>query len=156
MRSLRRLCQERRHIRNPRRDAAQMQFGTTTVAEAAPLDDNRRVRIAPRLAACGLALSAFVLTAGGLLLDRIAADRHVPGSGPPWLYPFLVAAISAPAAVGALIATRRPRNPIGWVLVLGALSIAAVLAAQTYGLVALDAHPGSLPGGSWAALLASQ
>jgi signal transduction histidine kinase len=126
------------------------------VAEAAPLDDTRRVRIAPRLAARGLALSAFVLTAGGLALDRIAADRHVPGSGPAWLYPFLVAAISAPAAVGALIAARRPRNPIGWVLVLGALSIAAVLAAQTYGLVALDAHPGSLPGGSWAALVASQ
>jgi signal transduction histidine kinase len=72
------------------------------------------------------------------------------------MYPFLVAAISAPAAVGALIATRRPRNPIGWILVLGALSLAAVLAAQPYGLVALDAHPGSLPGGSWAALVASQ
>ena len=59
---------------------------------------------------------SFVLTAGGLVLDRIAAGRHVPGSGPSWLYPFLVIAISAPAAVGALIATRRPRNPIGWVL----------------------------------------
>lgn len=90
------------------------------------------------------------------MLDRIAADRHVPGSGPLWLYPFLVAAISAPAAVGALIATRRPRNLIGWILVLGALSLAAVLAAETYASVALDAYPGSLPGGSWAALVASQ
>jgi hypothetical protein len=126
------------------------------VAEAAPRGDNRRVRIAPRLAACGLALAALFLIVGGLVLDRIAADRHVPGSGPLWLYPFLVAAISAPAAVGALIAARRPRNLIGWILIFGAVSLAAVLAAETYASVALDAYPGSLPGGSWAALVASQ
>jgi hypothetical protein len=127
------------------------------VAGAAPLEDNRGVQIAQRLAACGLAVSALVLTAGALAFDRIAAGRHIPGAGPAWLYPFLVAAISAPAFVGAVIATRRPRNPIGWVLVLGALSIAAVVAGQTYGLVALDAnHAGSLPGGTWAALVASQ
>ena len=75
--------------------------------------------------------------------------------GPYWLYPFLVASVSAPAAVGALIAGRRPHNSIGWILVLGALSLAAVLAATPYAWVALDAHPGSLPGGSWAALVAS-
>ena len=56
---------------------------------------------------------------------------------------------------GALIAARRPHNPIGWILVLGALSLAAVLAATPYAWVALDAHPGSLPGGSWAALVSS-
>jgi signal transduction histidine kinase len=127
------------------------------VAETAPVDDNERVRIAPRLAACAFALTAVVLIVAGLVLDRVAADRHVSGTGPVWLYPFLVAAVSAPAVVGALISTRRPRNPIGWILVLGALSLAIVLTAQTYGLLALDAHhPGSLPGGSWAALVASQ
>jgi signal transduction histidine kinase len=126
------------------------------VVEAAPLDHNGHVRIAPRLAACGLALAALVLITGGLVLDRIAADRDVPGAGPLWLYPFLVAAIAVPAAVGALIATRRPRNPIGWILVLGALSLAAVLAAESYASVALDTNSTSLPGGSWAALVASQ
>jgi signal transduction histidine kinase len=73
-----------------------------------------------------------------------------------WLYPFLIAAIAAPAAVGALVAARRPRNPIGWILGFGALSLAAVLAAETYASVALDADPRSLPGGSWAALVSSQ
>ena len=67
----------------------------------------------------------------------------------------LRAAISAPAAVGALIAAQRPRNPIGWILVVGALSLAAVLAATPYAWVSLDAHPGVLPGGSWAALVSS-
>jgi signal transduction histidine kinase len=114
------------------------------------------MRIAPRLAACALALAAVVLIVGGLVFDRIAADRHVAAAGPLWLYPFLVAAIVAPAVVGALIATRRPGNPIGWILVLGGLSLAVVLEAQTYALLALDVYPGSLPGGSWAALVASQ
>jgi signal transduction histidine kinase len=126
------------------------------VVEAAPLRDNGLVRIAPRVAAFGLGLAALVLVVAGLVLDRIAAGRHVPVSGPLWLYPFFVAAIFAPAVVGALVAARRPRNPIGWILVLGAVSLAAVLAGQTYASVALDAYPGSLPGGSWAALVSSQ
>ena len=113
------------------------------------------VRIAPRLIAWGLALAAFTLIAGGLVLDRVAAEQHVPESGSLWLYPFLLAAVAAPAVLGAPIVTRHPHNPIGWILVLGAVSLAAVLAATPYAWVALDAHPGSLPGGSWAALVSS-
>ena len=113
------------------------------------------MRIAPRLFAWGFALVAVALSTGGLVLDRIAAVEHVPEAGAMWLYPFLFCAVSIPAAVGVLIATQRPRNPIGWILVLGALSLAPVLAASPYAWVALRAHPGSLPGGSWAALLSS-
>ena len=113
------------------------------------------MRSAPRVIAWCLALAALVVVTGGLVLDRIAAREHVPDSGSVWLYPFLVAAVSAPAAVGALIVGRQARNPIGWILVVGALSLAAVLAATPYAWVALDAHPGSLPGGSWAALVSS-
>jgi signal transduction histidine kinase len=125
------------------------------VAVRAPLRENERVRLAPRLFAWGFALSAVAVSVGGLLLDHIAAAKHVSGSGTVWLYPFLFGAVSVPAVVGALIATRRPRNPIGWILVLGALSLAPVLAASPYAWVALRANPGSLPGGSWAALLSS-
>jgi signal transduction histidine kinase len=113
------------------------------------------VRFLSRLIACGLALTAFVLTAAGLALDRVAAAEDVSGSGAWWLYPFLLAAICTPAAVGALILARRPTNSIGWILVVGALSLVAVLAAEPYAWVALEAHPGSLPGGSWAALVSS-
>ena len=38
---------------------------------------------------------------------------------------------------------------------MGAVSLAAVLAATPYAWVALEAHPGALPGGSWAALVSS-
>ena len=113
------------------------------------------MRIAPRLFASGFALGAVALITGGLVLDRIAAVEHVPEAAAMWLYPFLFCAVSIPAAVGVLIATQRPRNPIGWILVLGAVSLAPVLAASPYAWVALRAHPGSLPGGSWAALLSS-
>lgn len=130
-------------------------FGASTVAERAPLNENGSVRIAPRLVAWCLALAAVALITGGLLLDRIAAAEHVSGSGVVWLYPFLLAAVSAPALVGAVIAAQRPGGPIGWILVLGSLSLAAVLAATPYAWVALDAHPGALPGGSWAALVSS-
>jgi signal transduction histidine kinase len=126
------------------------------VATGAPLHENESVQIARRVLAWGLALLAVAVIAAGLVLDRIAAARHVPESGSVWLYPLVFAAIAAPAAVGALIATQRPRNPIGWILVVGALSLAVVLAASSYAWVALDAHPGSLPGGSWAALVSSQ
>jgi signal transduction histidine kinase len=121
----------------------------------APLHENERMRILPRVAAWGLALAALVLIGGGLVLDRIAAEQHVSGSGSWWLYPFLAAAVAAPATVGAVITGRRPGNAVGWILVVGALSLAAVLAASPYAWVALDAHPGSLPGGSWAALVSS-
>jgi signal transduction histidine kinase len=113
------------------------------------------VRSAPRVIAWCLALAALAVVAGGLLLDRIAAQEHLPESGSVWLYPFLIAAVSAPAVVGAMIVGRQARNPIGWILVVGALSLAVVLAASPYAWVALDAHPGSLPGGSWAALVSS-
>jgi signal transduction histidine kinase len=109
----------------------------------------------PRVIAWCLALAALAVVAGGLLLDRIAAQAHLPESGSVWLYPFLIAAVSAPAVVGAMIVGRQARNPIGWILVVGALSLAVVLAASPYAWVALDAHPGSLPGGSWAALVSS-
>ena len=113
------------------------------------------VQMASRFIACGFAVTAFVLTVVGLVLDRDRRRRARFRVWLVWLYPFLFAAISAPAAVGALIVARRPRNPIGWILVVGALSLAAVLAATPYAWVALDAHPGSLPGGSWAALVSS-
>jgi signal transduction histidine kinase len=130
-------------------------FGASTVVKRGPLHETAGVRITLPLAARALALAAVGLIAAGLVLDRIATGQHVSGAGPAWLYPFLLAAVSVPAAVGALIAGRRPHNSIGWILILGALSLAVVLAATPYTWVALDAHPGSLPGGSWAALVSS-
>ncbi len=125
------------------------------MAKCAPLREYEGVILRPRLAGSAFAITAVGLSAAGLALDWIAADQHVHGSGTFWLYPFLLGAVLAPAGIGAAIVRRQPHNPIGWILVLGALSLSVILAATPYAWVALDAHPGSLPGGGWAALVSS-
>jgi hypothetical protein len=58
-------------------------------------------------------------------------------------------------AVGALVASRRPQNPIGWIFVgLGSLFAVAAFANQ-YALYALLTEPGSLPAGETMAWLGS-
>ena len=66
------------------------------------------------------------------------------------------ALIAAPfAIVGVLVASRRPRNPIGWLFCAFAVVAAFVASADQYAAYALVEHPGSLPGGNWVAWLAS-
>ncbi|MDQ3362908.1 MAG: hypothetical protein M3534_14830 [Actinomycetota bacterium] len=66
------------------------------------------------------------------------------------------ALIAAPfAVVGALVASRRPRNTIGWLFLAFAVVAAFVASADRYASYALVEHPGSLPGGDWVAWLAS-
>jgi hypothetical protein len=62
--------------------------------------------------------------------------------------------IVAFAALGALLASRRPRNPIGWILVVSPLCLAFTQVARDWYIHALFADPGSLPlasGLMWAA-----
>ena len=65
----------------------------------------------------------------------------------------LIAALFA--VVGALVASRRPRNPIGWLFLAFAVVAVFVASADQYAVYALVEHPGSLPGGDWVAWLAS-
>jgi hypothetical protein len=51
--------------------------------------------------------------------------------------------------VGALIAARRPENPVGWVMLMVGVGGALTLASGVYGYAALIARP-SLPGEDWA------
>jgi hypothetical protein len=88
------------------------------------------------LVAWALAGVALVLLACGLVL-RLSLSQA-------WLLPIS----SSFALVGALIASRRPENPIGW-LFLGFGVLAAIdFAAYQYANRALVTHPGSLPGGN--------
>jgi hypothetical protein len=106
----------------------------------------------PRLAWAAWAL-ALVLAALGLAL--LGLNRSEP-SGPVFDY-WLENAAQALAfpTVGALIASARPRNPIGWILVVAGLSGAVVLFCAEYALYALFTSPGSLPGGHVAAWLSA-
>jgi hypothetical protein len=57
--------------------------------------------------------------------------------------------------MGALIASRRPENPIGWIACGIGLFNAASGAAYEYGVRALLVHPGRLPGGELASWLSA-
>jgi hypothetical protein len=48
--------------------------------------------------------------------------------------------------VGALVASRRPRNPIGWIFLSVGLAVFGLFAEQ-YGSYAIVTRPGALPGG---------
>jgi hypothetical protein len=55
------------------------------------------------------------------------------------------------AAVGALVASRRPRHPVGWLLLGVGLALMGSLLVQAYVDYGLLARPGSLPGARYLA-----
>jgi hypothetical protein len=59
------------------------------------------------------------------------------------------------AAVGLLLAAKRPRNVVGWLLLGVAFSLALNVLFVRYAVYGLLAHPGSLPGATVAAALGS-
>jgi hypothetical protein len=105
----------------------------------------------PRLAAW-LALVTSGLTLG-LLVAAVLLPARTPGGLTPLLPQVLWA--SASGVVGAVVAARRPRLPIGWLLVGIGLLMALGLAAGQYAVVAVLDAPGSLPFGPAAAWLSA-
>jgi hypothetical protein len=59
------------------------------------------------------------------------------------------------AAVGLLLAAKRPRNVVGWLLLGVALVLALNMLFVRYAVYGLLAHPGSLPGATVTAVLGS-
>ncbi len=57
--------------------------------------------------------------------------------------------------VGAVVASRRPENPIGWIFCVGGLVLSVAVSATNYAEYALEANTGSLPGVQYAAWIAS-
>jgi hypothetical protein len=87
-------------------------------------------------------LTVLVLVAAlvlhGLDGGRMAASRI-------GLYCAGAAAVVVYAGVGHLVASRRPGNPIGWLLCLVGLSLAATMLCEQYALRGLAVAPGSVP-----------
>ncbi len=83
---------------------------------------------------------AVVLAALGLLLEQ--------ANGTSWFLEHLsfILPFVAFAAVGALVASRRPENPIGWILCAVGLSNLLWAFASKYAIYALITREGSLPG----------
>jgi hypothetical protein len=110
----------------------------------------------------GLAWALWVLTLLSLaatawldnLLDQAGRPELVQltaGSG----VILVLGAVSA-ATAGAVLASRRPRHPVGWLLLAFGLVVQALTsAAEGYARYGLLARPGTLPAASYLAMLAS-
>ena len=103
-----------------------------------------RTRTAARIAwtICALALGLATIDLVLVALNSSHPDVRIPE---PWL----AHAVSAVAfsSVGAVVGSRRPENPIGWLFCAIGLFAAIVLLSSEYAAYALLAQPNSLPGG---------
>jgi signal transduction histidine kinase len=107
-----------------------------------------------RRAAPVLAVGLGVLAAaiGVATVPLVVANRAASAASGD--IPVAVVAVSF-GFVGALVASRQPRNPTGWLFLFVALAFALGGVADEYALYALLTHRGSLPGGVWAVWLTS-
>jgi hypothetical protein len=97
-----------------------------------------------------VALGVFTLGAGlaTVPLDRLA---HRPEPHGPLTLLFLVVFLTPGVMVGTLLAARRPRNPIGWMLL--AFYFLAIAPAGDYAIIDYQLHHGHLPLGSVAVVV---
>jgi signal transduction histidine kinase len=108
-----------------------------------------------------LAWAWWLLTIGLLVLAVVLGLLSHGVEPPDWFSTAILIGMTGFATVGALIASRHPRNPIGWLFSAIAFGVVLLGFRETYVVYALFASPGSLPGatfvawlGSWIPLLA--
>ena len=113
-----------------------------------------RARVASRLAwsLWGLAL-AFVPV--GLLFGILALSAQLPKGREPFLVSILIQNLLVVlyGTLGALIASRRQQNPIGWIFCAMAVALGLLSVAYGYADYALYATGNTLPGAELAAWL---
>ena len=93
----------------------------------------------------------LVTLAVGLASVPLDDMAHQPGPKGPVNFVFIAAVMVPAVAVGTLLAARRPRNPIGWLLL--AIFLLAVAPAGDYAIIDYQMHHGTLPLGSVAVVL---
>ena len=106
-----------------------------------------RARTAKLVAGC-VAAGSLALMAGGLILAYV--DRHlVPATMTNWDFSDVFADVvnMAIPVGGFVLASRRPRNPIGWLGLAAGLTLGLRNFTDQYEQRALVAAPGSLPAG---------
>jgi hypothetical protein len=108
----------------------------------------RPPRVAPVVA---VALGVFTLGVG-LARVPLASLIHQGSPGGPVVGVLFTAAVMVPAAgVGTVLAARRPRNPLGWILL--AIFLLAVAPTNQYAVLDYRMHNGTLPLGGMAVVL---
>ena len=106
-----------------------------------------RPRWRPDVAAWALWALAILGTAATFWLHQLL----VQAGRPMTLDPLLVVAMVSAATVGAVLASRRPRHPVGWLLLAFAVLLDATGIAAAYGPYGLLARPGALPAAGFVA-----
>jgi signal transduction histidine kinase len=94
------------------------------------------------------AVGSTALGAGALALAYV--DRHrVPAGLTAWDFSTVLGGVTdlAVPVVGFVLASRRPGNRVGWLLLVGSLALGLGGFVSAYALHALVADPGSLPAG---------
>jgi hypothetical protein len=99
---------------------------------------------------CALSLSLAALSFLLLSLNLSHPNAHIYDY---WLENTIAALSYTP--VGALIASRRPANPVGWLMCLLGLAFSIGHFSSQYAIYALSAQPGSLPAGEAMAWISS-
>jgi hypothetical protein len=112
-----------------------------------------RARRWPAALAWALAgLTVLTLAAGFWLAELVWSTgwEPRPSNAIAIVGAIILVTVSA-ATVGAFLASRRPRHPVGWLLLGVGLALVASLLVQSYVKYALLARPGALPGARYLA-----
>jgi hypothetical protein len=99
-------------------------------------------------------LWAVTVTLTALSLVLLVLNLRYPNAPIPnyWLGNALVV---IDVTVGAIVASRRPENPVGWLLCLSGVAVSTSTFTSLYAIYALLAQPGSLPAGEASAWIAA-
>src|SRR5215216_2185882 len=93
-------------------------------------------------ALCALSLALTALSLLLFILNLSYPNTHLYE---PWLDNTLTAVFYP--TVGAIVASRRPQNPVGWLLCLSGVAVSIGYFCAEYAIYALLAQPNSLPAG---------
>jgi signal transduction histidine kinase len=89
-----------------------------------------------------LALLVFAFVLGALNGGRVTAEEF-------FLVPLVLLATMTSGTVGALVASRQPRNPLGWLFLGLSLCVVLGVMGEDYPIYAIRTNPGSLPAPEW-------
>jgi hypothetical protein len=102
--------------------------------------------------AWSLCAASLALLVAGITILHL---RRPPEDIPLWLASLLAIGFAAYPTVGALVASRRPKNAIGWLLCVVGLAISSSIFLDEYASYAQSLRSGSLPGPGVAAFLST-
>jgi len=98
---------------------------------------------------------SVALLVGTIYLGVLNLAVGSPGAAGVAVYALLDVLVLGFVALGLVVAYRRPRNPVGWIIAgAGVLGLASDF-VQSYAVYALFTEPGSLPGGETMAWLSN-